>query len=136
MRSATVLVALWLALPARGSELDGTQWELKPTGFLSGLRFWRADILTFDEGRFTSERFLPYGFRTEPYKVTRDGDAVEWRGQQRNLFGERIVWVGTRRGSRMTGTMVYIREEGDEDAIRWEAELTRSAESVSRSLEP
>lgn len=41
-----------LNLVHRRAEAGGL---LRPTGFLAGLKFWRAHILTFDEGRFTEE---------------------------------------------------------------------------------
>jgi hypothetical protein len=118
-------IALSSAYAGDTSPLDGMKFE----GSLTEEGSAKAPIeetLTFENGEFTSEACIRYGFGTAPYKVTREGDKITWSAvvSSSESNGGKAEWSGTVVGGKLTGRMIWTKPDETIDYVV-EAETPR-----------
>ena len=70
----------------------------------------KADVITFDAGKFHSSLCDQFGYGKGEYKQSTAGDAVVFEAQTQSEKDGRLVWKGTVRGNEIEGTFVHYRK--------------------------
>jgi hypothetical protein len=119
---AAAVLLLWsLGAAAQPSLLDGTSWSMRYRKARGLLPIWKADRLSFQEGRFADTECGSYGFEASPYAAAREGDGTVWTATQFNADGERAEWRGRLEGERMEGTLLWVKPDGESRLYRFSA---------------
>lgn len=80
------------------------------TGILDGKKFvgstgekgkktHHEDVLSFDDGMFSSSACIPLGFKKGPYTTRVEGDAIYFQAKTRSPTHGKIMWKGTLKGN-------------------------------------
>ena len=117
----SMLGAVLLAGVAAAGELDATAWNMQPKGILGAVSFWNFDLLRFEDGKFSSSKWLKNGFQTAPYQTRKEGKKIIWTATLTNEKGERMEWDGRWSGGRMDGNVTWFGKDGKTTKIRWKA---------------
>jgi hypothetical protein len=121
-----VLIVAFVVIPANvsASDLDGTQWKIRPEGLRGFLLFWQTDTLKFYSGKFESVDCVPLGFMPGPYESKKAGNEIAWSATQTNDKGEKMQWQGSLSGGRLTGSYTWTKTNGKVVTIHWKAKRT------------
>jgi len=69
-----------------------------------------GDILSFSNGRFSSEICRRYNFADAPYWIRVEGDQVHFLAELKSPTDGTMLWKGTVRGNTLEGTMQWTKE--------------------------
>jgi len=76
--------------------LDGMKFK-GPTGE-KGKKTHHEDILSFENGKFTSSACFQYGFESGPYTATVTQDSIHFEAQTISPTHGKMMWSGTVKG--------------------------------------
>ena len=98
-----------LASDNQSAILDGAVFEgiFRETGADSG---GDDDRLIFQDGFFTSEACLQYGFAKGPYSATTTPDGVRFQATSISPSHGVMTWEGVRSGDRMSADVKWVKE--------------------------
>jgi hypothetical protein len=68
------------------------------------------DVLSFQDGVFSSQTCLGFGFEPAPYWVRQDDDGIHFRSELKSPEHGTIEFQGVFDGERMVATAVWIKE--------------------------
>jgi hypothetical protein len=88
--------------------LDGKKF-VGPTGE-KGKKAHHKDVLSFDNGMFTSSACIPYGFKEAPYTTSIKGDTILFQAKTTSPKHGKIVWEGTINGNALDATYNWIKK--------------------------
>ena len=88
--------------------LDGKKF-IGPTGE-KGKKVHHEDVLSFNDGKFTSSACFQYGFKGGPYTTTIEGDAVHFIAETISPTHGKMVWQGTLRGDTLMVSYNWTKE--------------------------
>ena len=88
--------------------LDGKQF-IGPTGE-KGKKVHHEDILSFQNGIFTSSECFQYGFKGGPYTATIEGDVIHFRAETTSPTHGKMVWTGTLKGEALDVTYNWTKK--------------------------
>lgn len=117
---AALLVAL-SPLSAAAGELDGTRWKMRFRNASNWLPVWKADVMSFEDGRFRSSECASYGFAESPYGAAPAQEGEAWSATLFNADGERTDWKGVQKGDRMEGTFIWSTPDGQRREYKFRA---------------
>jgi hypothetical protein len=69
-----------------------------------------GDILSFSNGKFSSEICRRYNFTDAPYWIRVEGDQVHFLAELKSPTDGTMLWKGTVRGDTLEGTMQWTKE--------------------------
>jgi hypothetical protein len=101
------------AMPA--SDLPELKHELEGMQFVGPLVVGdqtdpSEDVLTFEDGQFSSQTCLEYGFAPAPYWVRSDDDGLHFRAELQNPQHGTIRFEGVFDGEEMLATALWTKE--------------------------
>ena len=99
----------FLAAENQNATLDGAVFEgvFRESGADSG---GDDDRLIFQDGFFTSEACLQYGFAKGPYSATTTPDGVRFQATSISPSHGVMTWEGVRTGDRMSADVKWVKE--------------------------
>lgn len=91
------------------SSLEGTVYEgvFRESGADSG---GDDDRLIFQDGFFTSEACLEYGFAKAPYSTTETPDGLTFEATSVSPSHGVMTWQGVRRGNQVNAEVLWVKE--------------------------
>jgi len=103
------------ATPVTGGAytLDGQKFSariVRDGGSGDGKNPGLGDILSFTDGKFSSEICRRYNFVDAPYWVRREGDKIHFLAELKSPTDGTMRWQGTIRGDTLEGTMQWRRK--------------------------
>ncbi len=96
------------AIDAVAVGLDATIWHVK---FVAGTPFQSIDVITFKDGKMTSENMALNGYATSNYLVAKDDSRLSWETMQTSKTGV-ALWRGEVDGSTMKGVLSLRPKDG------------------------
>lgn len=105
----TALLRPALASDNQAPILDGAVFEgiFREMGADSG---GDDDRLIFQDGFFTSEACLQYGFAKAPYSATKIPDGIRFQATSISPSHGVMTWEGVRSGDRMSADVKWVKE--------------------------
>ncbi len=88
--------------------LDGKKF-IGPTGE-KGKKVHHEDVLSFNNGIFTSSECFQYGFKGGPYTATIKGDVIHFQAETISPTHGKMVWTGTLRGDALDVNYNWTKE--------------------------
>jgi len=120
--SALILAACLILTPAVAQEggkntqdnfavshiLDGKNFS-GPTGE-KGKKVHHEDVLSFNDGIFTSSECFQYGFKGGPYTATVEADAIHFHAETTSPTHGKMVWQGTLKSGTLDVAYTWTKE--------------------------
>lgn len=106
---AIIALALNVAgIGAYAGSLDGKTFT-GDTGKM-GKKSSNTDMLTFENGKFSSSGCQEYGFGPGAYQATTDGEKTHFVADTFSEKTGRITWVGTVSGDKLNATYLWYKK--------------------------
>lgn len=104
---------------AFAGSLDGKSF----TGHIGkiGKKSSNTDMITFENGRFSSSGCQKYGFGSGTYQTTTEGDRTHFVADTYSEKTGRITWVGTVSGDELNATYLWYKKDkySEPKQIKW-----------------
>jgi hypothetical protein len=96
------------AASANSGILEGKKF-VGPTGE-KGKKVHHEDVLSFNDGKFTSSACFQYGFEGGPYTETVEGDSVHFQAVTVSPTHGKMEWKGTLKDGTLDVTYTWTKE--------------------------
>ena len=112
--AASFIIATGFVVPpaaAQAAQLDGKVF-VADAGEKGKAADEKADVITFQNGKFHSSLCDQYGYNKGAYKSTAQGDAINFDAETTSEKDGRLVWKGSVKGDVIEGTFIHYRKAG------------------------
>ena len=112
--AVSLVIASGLVVPpaaAQSAQLDGKVF-VADAGEKGKAADEKADIITFQNGKFHSSLCDQYGYNKGAYTATVQGDAIGFETETISEKDGRLVWKGNVKGDIIEGTFTHYRKPG------------------------
>ena len=112
--AASLVIAAAFVVPpaaAQAAQLDGKVF-VADAGEKGKAADEKADVITFQDGKFHSSLCDQYGYNKGAYKSTAQGDAINFEAETTSEKDGRLVWKGSVKGDVIEGTFIHYRKAG------------------------
>ena len=93
---------------AASGVLDGKNF-VGPTGE-KGKKVHHEDVLSFNDGKFTSSACFQYGFKGGPYTATIEGDSIHFQAETVSPTHGKMEWKGTLKNGTLDVTYTWTKK--------------------------
>lgn len=107
------------AMGAYAGSLDGKSFTGN-TGKM-GKKSSNTDVITFENGKFSSSGCQEYGFGSGTYQATTEGEKTHFVADTFSEKTGRITWVGTISGDKLDATYIWYKKGkySEPKQIKW-----------------
>ena len=112
--AASLVIAAAFVVPpaaAQAAQLDGKVF-VADAGEKGKAADEKADVITFQNGKFHSSLCDQYGYNKGAYKSAAQGDAISFEAETTSEKDGRLVWKGSVKGDIIEGTFIHYRKPG------------------------
>ena len=75
-----------------------------------GKKVHHEDVLSFNDGKFTSSSCFKYGFQSGLYTATIEGDSIHFQAETISPTHGKLLWQGTLKGDTLDVTYTWTKE--------------------------